>query len=252
MPENQSSPTGAARVRPLGDAALTIVFGPSIDAEIFARVKAFCSALEASAAPAAIEEWAPAFASVTIWYDPERMSYAALADFVMGLAQGPPPTEAPGPLFAIPFCCDADFAPDLSETARLKGLSADEYIDAFSALIFDVYMLGFQPGFAYLGALPHHLSAPRLDTPRKNVPARSVAIADGMCAAYPFASPGGWRLIGRTPAPLFDAENPARPALLAPGDRVRWRRIDRAAYDLLEASWSEGEFSAKKMLEADS
>jgi KipI family sensor histidine kinase inhibitor len=100
---------------------------------------------------------------------------------------------------------------------------------------FEVYMLGFQPGFAYLGGLPQGLSAPRLTTPRKNVPALSLAIADTMCAAYPFASPGGWRLIGRTPAPLFDARNAENPALLACGDKLRWRPVSRVDYDALEA-----------------
>ncbi len=253
MPENRVIPSvvnphGAARVFPLGDTALTLVFADRIDAEIFARVKAFCAALAASDRPAAVEEWAPAFASVTIWYDPDQMSFAALADFVTQLAQGPARAETtPGPLLEIPFCCDADFAPDLEETAQLKGLTAERYIDAFTSPIFDVYMLGFLPGFAYLGGLPDELSAPRLKTPRKHVPARSVAIADGMCAAYPFASPGGWRLIGRTPAPLFCARNSTRPALLTPGDRVRWRQIDRAAYDRLERQWSDGEFAAKTL-----
>lgn len=247
MSENLAIPLGAARVLPLGDTALTIVFADRIGAEIFARVKAFCAALAAGDLPDAVEEWAPAFASVTIWYDPDRISFAALADFLTRLAQGPAPAGTPGPLLEIPFCRDGDFAPDLEETARLKNLSAESYIEEFSARVFDVAMLGFLPGFAYLGGLPDELSAPRLQTPRKNVPARSVAVADGMCAAYPFASPGGWRLIGRTPAPLFDARNSARPALLAPGDRVRWRPIDRATYDRLERQWGDGEFSAKTL-----
>jgi len=84
------------------------------------------------------------------------------------------------------------------------------------------------------------------------VPARSLAIADLMCAAYPFASPGGWRLIGRTPAPLFDPSRPTRPALLAPGDRVRWREIDRQTYRRLEGQWSAGDFDARNLTEASS
>jgi KipI family sensor histidine kinase inhibitor len=100
-------------------------------------------------------------------------------------------------------------------------------------------MLGFQPGFAYLSGLPDALDAPRLATPRKNVPARSVAIADGMCAAYPLDSPGGWRLIGRTPAPLFHPRNPERPALLTSGDKLRWRPIDRATFERLEGEWAQ-------------
>jgi KipI family sensor histidine kinase inhibitor len=238
------------QVLPLGDAALTVVFGDRIEAEIHARVKHFCAALEAGPRPDAIEEWAPAFASATVWYDPEKISFAALAAIMRDLAAGAAPDEKPGALFEIPFCRDAEFAPDLAETAALKKLTPERFIEEFSSLTFEVYMLGFQPGFAYLGGLPESLSAPRLATPRKKVAARSLAVADGMCAAYPFASPGGWRLIGRTPAPLFDARNPARPALLAPGDRVRWREIDRAAYDRLETQWRFGDFDAQCLVRA--
>ncbi len=253
MPENHELPPGAtARVQPLGDAALTIEFGDRIDPEIHRRVKRFCAALEASTLPEGVEEWAPAFASVTLWYDPEKISYAALGNFVAGLSHQTPCVERPGALYEIPFCRDGDFAPDLAETAGLKGLTPKSYIAEFSALTFEVHMLGFQPGFAYLGGLPERLSAPRLTTPRKIVPARSLAIADRMCAAYPFASPGGWRLIGRTPAPLFDPGKPTRPALLTPGDRVRWREIDRAAYQRLESQWGAGDFDASVLTEGSS
>jgi inhibitor of KinA len=246
MPENHELPPAAtARVLPLGDAALTIEFGDRIDPETHVRVRRFCAALEAGTLPEGVEEWAPAFASVTLWYDPEKISYAALANFVTCLSHGPPPAEKPGACYEIPFCRDEDFAPDLAELSGLKGLTPEAYIEEFSALVFEVYMLGFQPGFAYLGGLPERLSAPRLTTPRKSVPARSLAIADLMCAAYPFASPGGWRLIGRTPAPLFDPCHRTRPALLTPGDRVRWREIDRAACQRLESQWLTGDFDAR-------
>ncbi len=248
MPENRELPPAAtARVVPLGDAALTMEFGDRIDPEIHLRVKRFCAALEAGPLPQGVEEWAPAFASVTLWYDPEKISHAALAHFVAGLSNAAPPEEKTGACHEIPFCRDEDFAPDLAELAELGGLTPEAYIEEFSALVFEVYMLGFQPGFAYLGGLPEKLSAPRLTTPRKIVPARSLAVADLMCAAYPFASPGGWRLIGRTPAPLFDPANPTRPALLAPGDRVRWREIDRAAYQRLESQRGAGDFDARNL-----
>ena len=173
-------------------------------------------------------EWAPAFASVTLWYDPDQISFDALRASLAPLLREGARKKVEGACFVIPFCHDADFAPDLAETAALKNLSPDQYIDRFAGVVFEVAMLGFQPGFAYLGGLPDALNAPRLATPRKNVPARSVAIADGMCAAYPLDSPGGWRLIGRTPAPLFDLAQSRTPcpadagrqAALAP-DRPR-------------------------------
>jgi KipI family sensor histidine kinase inhibitor len=225
------------RVLALGDCAATIRFGESIAPDIHARVKAFCTALAEAAPIPGLGEWAPAFASVTLWYDPDQIAFAELAERLAALAEQPARGGETGALFEIPFCTEEDFAPDLDEVAALAGLTPEVYLARFTGLVFEVYMLGFQPGFAYLGGLPDALSAPRLATPRKSVPEGSVAIADGMCAAYPYASPGGWRLIGRTPALLFDIGNAARPALLAPGDRVRWRAISRAEYDALETRW---------------
>jgi len=187
------------RILALGDAAATIVFGDGSAPEVQARVAGFCAALERGPIEG-VEEWAPAFASATIWYDPDRIGFEALSERLASLAQAPAPAHAPGPLHEIPFCADPDFAPDLDEIAARNGFSRESWLEAFTALVLDVAMLGFQPGFAYLGALPAALSAPRLATPRKEVPAGSVAVADGMCAAYPYASPGGWRLIGRTPS----------------------------------------------------
>ncbi len=251
LPENPLEtappPAAAPRISPLGDTAMTIVFGETIDADVSAGVRGFCAALAAAERPDGVEEWAPAFASATVWYDPELTSFAILAAFFTRLAQEARPLRKTGALFEIPFCRDADLAPDLDDVAHEKGLTTEAYVEAFSALTLEVVMLGFLPGFAYLGGLPETLSAPRLNTPRKVVPARSVAIADGMCAAYPFASPGGWRLIGRTPAPLFDARDLSRPALLAPGDRVIWREIGRAEFDRLERQWLQGDFSAKSL-----
>ncbi|MDI9849619.1 5-oxoprolinase subunit PxpB [Rhodoblastus sp. 17X3] len=225
------------RVLALGDCAATISFGESIAPDIHARVKAFCGALAEAGPIPGLKEWAPAFASVTLWYDPDRIAFAELAGRLADLAEQPARGGGTGALFEIPFCAEDNLAPDLDEVAALKGLKREVYLARFGGLVFEVYMLGFQPGFAYLGGLPDALSAPRLATPRKVVPAGSVAIADGMCAAYPYASPGGWRLIGRTPAPLFDIGNAARPALLAPGDRVRWRAISRREFDALESRW---------------
>lgn len=252
MPQQAPAPLPQVRVLPLGDCAASVVFGARIAPTLHARVKAFCAAL--AAAPIAgggieggILEWAPAFASATVWYDPDRIGFEALAARLAALAASPAPATEPGALFQIPFCAEGDFAPDLCEIAALKGLTPGGWLDRFTGLEFEVYMLGFLPGFAYLGLLPDALSAPRLATPRRSVPAGSVAIADGMCAAYPSASPGGWRLIGRTPAVLFDVADARRPALLAPGDRVRWRALSRADHDALERRWRAEGFAADEL-----
>jgi KipI family sensor histidine kinase inhibitor len=230
--------TSEPRVLPLGDAAATVIFGDSINPDSHERALGLSAQLSLQPLPGVIE-WAPAFASVTLWYDPDKISFDALRASLSPVLRAGARKRIEGARFLIPFCPDADFAPDLAETAALKNLSPDQYIECFAGVVFEVAMLGFQPGFAYLGGLPDALNAPRLGTPRKNVPARSVAIADGMCAAYPLDSPGGWRLIGRTPAPLFCARNPERPALLTPGDKLRWRPIDRATFERMEAQWAE-------------
>ncbi len=235
----------APRVLALGDAAATVFFRARIAPEVHARVRAFCAAL-AAAPIEGVEEWAPAFGSATVWYDPDRIALGELAQRLAALAQAPEAETPQGSLFEIPFCAEGDFAPDLEEIARLKGLTAQDWLEKFGELTLEVYMLGFQPGFAYLGVLPEALSVPRLATPRPKIPAGSVAIADSMCAAYPFESPGGWRLIGRTPAPLFDVASDARPALLAPGDRVRWRVVSRAEYDALEGRCAAGDLRVEK------
>jgi KipI family sensor histidine kinase inhibitor len=220
---------------PLGDGAATLRFGEAIDAELNARVMAFCAALDREAAPGVLE-WAPAFASVTLWYDPDALGFDALEAFCRLLACAPAQSAA-GLLHELPFCAQGDlFAPDLAEVAARNGLAPGDWLARFCAVTFDVHMLGFLPGFAYLGGLPRELDAPRLATPRINVPEGSVAVADGMCAAYPHASPGGWRLVGRTPVRLFDARAEP-PALLAPGDRVRWRLVSMDEFLALEAQW---------------
>lgn len=220
-------------IRPLGDGAVTIRFGDRIAPEIHARVRGFCAALAENPIDG-VEDIAPAFASATIWYDPDRLDFTSLCARLRdcgGAERAPMP---PGRLIEAVFCADDEFAPDLPEVAALHHLTPQAYLDQFCARIFAVYMLGFLPGFAYLGVLPPELSAPRLMTPRPKIPAGSLAIADGMCAAYPSDSPGGWRLIGRTPLRLFDPAR-AKPSFFAPGERVCWRQISRDEFSAAQA-----------------
>lgn len=132
----------------------------------------------------------------------------------------------------IPVCYDPDLAPDIEPVARAAGLSPDAAADLHASAAYTVRLLGFSPGFPYLEGLPHALHTPRLDTPRPRVRAGSIGIAGSRTGIYPQSTPGGWRLIGATPLRLFE---PSRdpPALLAPGDRVRFRRIDRTEFDRL-------------------
>jgi KipI family sensor histidine kinase inhibitor len=145
-----------------------------------------------------------------------------------------------GRQWLLPVCCDAEMAPDLERLAEVKSMAPETVIALLAAATFRVYMIGFMPGFPYMGGLPPELAMPRLASPRKAVPARSLAVTGEMCAVYPWESPGGWNLLGRTPVPLFDAADEAAPALLESGDQVRWRIVERAEYDHLEGELAGG------------
>lgn len=241
----------APRLLPLGDAAWTVEFGTTIDPAIHRRVLGFASLLDALAGGGRLEgvsEWVPSFRSVTVYFDPLRIAPEALAAVLEELAGKPASVTAHGSRWHIPVCFAGDCAPDLAELAAARGLSPEAVVQRMTDTVFTVYMLGFLPGFPYLGGLPAELDMPRLATPRKVVPARSIAVAGGMCAAYPWESPGGWRLLGRTPVRLFDPANPRRPALLAPGDEVRWQAVDAATFAELDARCARGEFDVASLL----
>ncbi len=249
-----------ASLLPLGDAAWTVEFGDSIDAAVHARVLGFAAALErvrSVASPATGDEaglWAaivdvvPTFRSLTVHYDPLRCNGGALGAALLALAETSGSTTRVGRQWTIPVCFDADFAPDLDDLAKAKALSPEAIIALLCQATFQVYMIGFMPGFPYMGGLPAGLEMPRLSSPRKAVPARSLAIAGAMCAVYPWQSPGGWRLLGRTPVPMFSAAEAESPALLASGDRVRWQAIDRAAYGAIKAAVAAGTFARRSLL----
>jgi KipI family sensor histidine kinase inhibitor len=175
----------------------------------------------------------PAYASVLIDFDPLRLNHEDAASLVDNLAgEGPPQYERPVNVVTIPVCYDLEFGPDLQEVADHAKIPAHEVIRLHSSATYRVHFLGFTPGFAYLGGLPEALHVPRLPTPRKHVPAGTVAIAGSQAGVYPVDSPGGWQLLGRTPVRIFDP-NAARPTRLEPGDQVKFSTIDRATFDVM-------------------
>jgi KipI family sensor histidine kinase inhibitor len=186
------------------------------------------------AALAGVREVQPAYATLLVVVDPlaaspravERAVGAALAG-----VEGDDPRAAA--TIEIPTCYDPQVAPDLEAVAALHGLTPEEVARRHSAASYRVRFLGFAPGFAYLSGLPRELATPRLAEPRRQVPAGSVAIGGAQAAIYPLATPGGWRLVGRTPLRLFDRRRTPM-ALLAPGDGVRFVPIDRAELERLE------------------
>lgn len=239
------------RLLSVGDAAWTVEFGADIDPAIHGRVLGFCSLLDTLSGDGRLDgvvEWVPAFRSVTVHFNPEQADAMALRDLLGEVATKSGILSAAGCRWHIPVCFDAECAPDLGDVAAAKGMAPEGVVELLAASVFSVYMLGFLPGFPYLGGVPEVLDMPRLASPRKVVPARSIAIAGRMCAAYPWESPGGWRLLGRTPIRLFDAANSRRPALLAPGDLVVWEPIDRTTYEELDRECAAGHFDLSSLM----
>jgi KipI family sensor histidine kinase inhibitor len=209
------------RLLPLGDAAFSLVLGPSVDAATEARVVALGRAIAAARLPGVIET-VPAYTTLTVHYDPLVIDAATLRDGLRSLLAGPLETDAGsvGRLVEVPVRYDG---PDLGEVAAAVGISTDEVIARHLAREYRVVLLGFVPGFAYLAELDPTLVLPRRPAPRTRVPAGSVAIAGAQTGIYPSATPGGWHLIGSTPAELFVPDRDP-PNLLAVGDRVRFVR----------------------------
>ena len=202
-------------VRPFGESALLVELGDRIDESLVARCRAVADAWEALGHGPAV----PAYASIVLRFDPLRLDHARAESEARRVALATPAAAGePGRSIEIPTHYDG---PDLAETAARSAMSAEELVAIHTAAEYRVFFLGFVPGFAYCGLLDTRIVAPRLERPRERVPAGAVAIADGQTAVYPLDSPGGWRLIGRTELALFD---PLRdpPALLRPGDRVRF------------------------------
>jgi KipI family sensor histidine kinase inhibitor len=220
------------RIVPASDSALFITFGDSISLETHRRVVSLFRAFEKLRDPR-IRNLHPAYTSLLIDFDPLHLTHEQLERLIAPLILEPLPSKSEaGGLIEIPVCYDEDCAPDLGTVARYSLRTEEQVIDTHSGGDYFVCFLGFSPGFAYLGGLASQLHVPRLATPRKQVSAGSVGIAGAQTGIYPNNSPGGWQLIGRTPLRMFDASADP-PSRLQPGDRVRFRRIDRGEFDRL-------------------
>lgn len=227
-----------------GDTAFTIEFGNAIDPAIQAEVDALDHAIEHAWQQGELQgviETVPTFRSLTVIYNPIETDRETLLARVMPLAQAATHArESPARHWRLPACYEGDAAPDLVETAVALGLSTDRLIALHAQSEYVVYMLGFLPGFPFMGDLPEALRLPRRAEPRVRVPPGSIAIAAGLTAIYPWESPGGWHLLGRCPVPLFNASR-AQPALLRAGDRVRFTPISSAECARLDDALTAGE-----------
>ena len=223
---------------PLAEDALLLRFGEAIDAADNARALQLASRLREQHFPW-LRDLVPAYASLAVFFDADRIEAPDPHAFVAAALTANLRSVVSATAIAvrtidIPVCYEKEMAPDLTEAADILGLSIEALIEHHSAAIYTVAMIGFAPGFPYLLGLPESLALPRLATPRTRVPAGSVAIGGSQAGIYPRESPGGWRLIGRTPLRLFDP-NRAAPSLLVPGDKVKFCRIDHAVFLRLQS-----------------
>jgi len=218
------------RIVAAGDSAIVVEFEARIDPAVNAQAISLAEAVQA-AGVAGVRDVVPTYRSVAIHFDPLRTDIDALTGEVdLALASGSSSSAAARSPIRIPVCYGGEFGPDLPAVAAYAGCSEQTVVLAHTATTYRVFMLGFVPGFAYLGIVDQRIAMPRHAVPRVRVPARSVAIAGVQTGIYPSETPGGWQLIGRTPLPPFDPDRP-EPFLMKAGDAVQFYAIDRAAYD---------------------
>lgn len=224
-----------------GDKAITMELGNAIDEKINRRVTAVCNGVLQQKA-AGIVDVIPTFRSVTVCYEPEKIQTWKVKWLLKrayrkcGKAQ-----EEHKRIVCIPVCYGGEYGPDLSDVAAFHGLSEQAVIEAHSGRDYLIYMLGFLPGFPYLGGMDERLVTPRLDSPRVRIEPGSVGIGGQQTGIYPMASPGGWRLIGRTPIPLYDPQREDSVPYEA-GDYIRFVPITPEQYEQIAAQIKEGTY----------
>lgn len=215
--------------RIVGDMGLMMEFGATISPLIHHRIRVMMHILDREKV-AGVIEYLPAYRSLTLLYDPLICSCRKLQERLADLYKNAGEITLPEPkVVELPVCYGGAFGPDLDFVAKSHQLGEEEVIHLHSQPDYSIYMLGFSPGFPFLGGLPEPLRTPRLESPRRKVPAGSVGIANDQTGVYPVESPGGWQLIGRTPLKLFDHQRP-EPFLFAAGDILRFKPISEEEY----------------------
>jgi inhibitor of KinA len=222
----------------MGDSALRVEFDDRIDPVVNQAVITLAQAISA-AGLGGVRDVVPTYRSVAVYFDPLRTDYDALVARVTREASAATPAlAAPVDPIRVPVCYEGDYAVDLAAVAAFAGVTEAEVVRLHLSRTYRVFMLGFVPGFAYMGTVDDRIAMPRLPVPRVRVPAGAVGIAGGQTGVYPATTPGGWRIVGRTPVKPFDQRR-AAPFLFKPGDGVQFYAIDRAEFSRLgtQGSW---------------
>ncbi len=231
-----------ARMLAEGESGLIVDFGNVIDETVNTHVRTLASLLAESSVEG-ILEIVPAYRSLLVCFDPlvvgRRRLLEVVADLLPACASFEVPFRHQARVVNVPVCYGGEFGPDIHYVAEHCGLTVGEVVTAHSGPLYLVYMLGFTPGFPYLGGMAARLATPRLEVPRVRTPAGSVGIADRQTGIYSIASPGGWRIIGRTPLKLFDPHG-ERPFLFEAGDRLRFIPVGEAECREIRSQIDEG------------
>ena len=218
------------RIVAAGDAALVVELPPRVDPDINARLVTLAEDIRHRCG-SSVRDAVVGYCTLTVYFDPIRVDSVWLEGEIRAIAeQAEAAPDTVGARLTVPVCYGSDLGPDLEDVAVRIGCTVEEVITLHTSREYRVYVVGFVPGFAYMGTVDERLALPRRSTPRTKVPAGSVAIAAGQTGIYPMETPGGWHILGRTPVRPYDPRR-ADPVLFHPGDRVRFVPITRDEFD---------------------
>lgn len=229
------------KICPAGDRAVSVEFENEISEPVNREVTSLAAALRPEVGKG-IREMVPTYRSLLVCYDPSVLSYDALCSRIHSAAGArDSDTVQHRRIFSIPCCYGGRYGEDLAGMVSITGLSEQEIVKIHSAPVYKVYMLGFLPGFPYLGGMDERIAAPRLKTPRVKIPAGSVGIGGKQTGVYPIDSPGGWRLIGTTPVRFYDPDR-EQPILCAAGDYIRFCPVTEDEFEAIRKDVEAGTY----------
>lgn len=229
------------KLDPLGDTAVRVQLGSTIAPNTNQKIRSFALLLERERIRG-VSEWIPTYTAVTLCYDPYIISYTRLVEKITNLYKKLENITLPSAeVIHIPTYYGGEAGPDIERVANHNQIEVEDVINIHSGSSYLIYMMGFTPGFPYLGGMSKKIATPRLEKPRQKIPPGSVGIAGEQTGIYSLETPGGWQLIGRTPLRLYDSSNDS-PMLLKAGDYLKFISISKEEYDRIEADIQAGTY----------